>query len=90
MYVGVGIFLLVIGAILSFAVRDKIDAVDLTMIGYILMGGGGLAILLSLVMANRGGGNRAVGTGYSSTRVTQTDPHTGTTVDETRVDRDGY
>ncbi len=33
MWVGLGIFLLVVGAILSFAVRDSIDAVDLTMIG---------------------------------------------------------
>ena len=50
MYIGLGIFLLVIGAVLSFAVRDSISAVDLTMVGYICMGAGALAILLSLVM----------------------------------------
>ena len=82
MYVGLGIFLLVVGAILSFAVRESISAVDLTMIGYIMMAGGALAVLLSLVMGNRG---TAAG-GYSSTRVTRTDPNTGTQVDETRVD----
>lgn len=82
MYVGLGIFLLVVGAILSFAVRDSISAVDLTMIGYIMMAGGALAVLLSLVMGNRG---TSAG-GYTSTRVTRTDPNTGTQVDETRVD----
>lgn len=81
MYIGLGIFLLVVGAILSFAVRDSISAVDLTTVGYICMGAGALAIILSLVM--RGGG------GYSSRRVTHADPATGTRVDETHVDRDG-
>jgi hypothetical protein len=81
MYIGLGIFLLVVGAILSFAVRDSISAVDLTTVGYICMGAGALAIILSLVM--RGGG------GYSSRRVTHSDPATGTRVDETHVDRDG-
>ena len=81
MYIGLGIFLLVIGAIMSFALRDNISAVDLTMVGYICMAAGALAILLSLVM--RGGG------GFNSRRVTQTDPNTGTQVDETHVNRDG-
>ncbi len=81
MYIGLGIFLLVIGAIMSFAVRDSVSAVDLTMVGYICMGAGTLAIVLSLVM--RGG------RGYSSRRVSQTDPSTGTQVDETHVNRDG-
>ncbi len=81
MYIGLGIFLLVVGAIMSFAVRDSISAIDLTMVGYICMGAGALAILLSLVM--RGGG------GYSSRRVTHTDPTTGSQVDETQVNRDG-
>lgn len=81
MYIGLGIFLLVVGAILSFAVRDGISGVDLTTIGYILMGGGALAVILSLVM--RGGG------GYRTKSVSQVDPASGTRVDETRVDRDG-
>ena len=33
---GLGVFLLALGLILAFAVRDMIDAVDLTMVGYIL------------------------------------------------------
>ncbi|HEY3338697.1 MAG TPA: DUF6458 family protein [Propionicimonas sp.] len=46
---GIGIALLVVGAILSFAVRDSVPGVDLTMIGYICMGAGALALILSLV-----------------------------------------
>ncbi|MCB0911520.1 MAG: hypothetical protein KDB60_07890 [Propionibacteriaceae bacterium] len=46
---GTGIALLVIGAILSFAVRDSISGVNLTMIGYICMGAGVLAVILGLV-----------------------------------------
>lgn len=49
MYIGGGITLLVIGAILSFAVRDNISGVNLTVIGYILMAAGVLAIILSLI-----------------------------------------
>ena len=49
MTIGLGIGLLVIGAILSFAVRDSISGVDLTTIGYILMGGGALALIRGLV-----------------------------------------
>lgn len=48
MTIGLGIGLMVIGAILSFAVKDSISGVDLTMIGYILMGGGALALILGL------------------------------------------
>ena len=49
MGIGGGIALIVIGAILAFGVRDSIDAIDLTMIGYILMAAGVLAIILSIV-----------------------------------------
>ena len=49
MSMGIGIALLVVGAILSFAVKDSVPGVDLTMIGYICMGAGGLALILSLV-----------------------------------------
>ncbi len=50
MGIGAGIFLLVVGGILAFGVRDSFSAVDLTVIGYISMGAGALAILLALVM----------------------------------------
>ncbi len=50
MGIGGGIALLVVGAILAFGVRDSIDAVDLTVIGYICMGAGVLALVLALAM----------------------------------------
>jgi len=46
---GSGIALIVIGAILSFAVKDSIPSVNLSLIGYICMGAGVLAVILGLV-----------------------------------------
>lgn len=51
MALGSGLFLLVVGAILAFAVTDNVEAVDLAMIGYICMGAGFLAIILSLIVS---------------------------------------
>jgi len=82
MYIGIGIFLIVIGAILTFALNVSVGAVDLDVIGWICMAAGVIAILLSLVMVNR----RTTTAGYSSRRVTQTDPATGSRVEETDVD----
>lgn len=50
MGIGSGIFLIVVGAILAFAVRDSWDVVDLTVVGYICIGAGVLALILALVM----------------------------------------
>ena len=50
MGIGSGIFLIVVGAILAFAVRDSWDVVDLTMVGYIAMGAGVLAVIIGLVL----------------------------------------
>jgi hypothetical protein len=47
--IGAGVVLLVIGAILNWAVADRISGVDLHMIGLICMGGGILAIVLGLL-----------------------------------------
>jgi len=51
--IGVGIFLMVVGAILAFAVRDSWSAVDLTAVGYILMVAGVLGIVLSFYITNK-------------------------------------
>ncbi len=50
MGLGLGIFLIVVGAVMSFGVSDRVDGVDLVTIGYILMGAGVLSIVLGLVM----------------------------------------
>ena len=49
---GLGVFLLALGLILAFAVQDMIEAVDLTMIGYILCLAGVLVIVLTAVQLN--------------------------------------
>jgi uncharacterized sodium:solute symporter family permease YidK len=50
MGIGGGIFLIVVGAILAFAVSDSVDAINLAMIGYICMAAGVLALIISLVL----------------------------------------
>ncbi len=52
MRIGASLFFLAVGAILAFAVRDNLNEVDLSMVGYILMGVGVLGLLITLVMSN--------------------------------------
>jgi hypothetical protein len=47
MFAALGILLIVAGAILTFAVNEAVEGVNLEAIGWILMGGG----LLSLIVA---------------------------------------
>jgi uncharacterized membrane protein YgcG len=83
MGVGIGIVLLAIGLILALAVGDAVAGVDLALIGWILTGVGGLAIVVTLIMTaqrshqtiehvNRtegpaGGGTGSTGTGSGRT-----------------------
>jgi len=71
-----GIFLLVVGAILAFAVRDAVDFVDLTLIGYILMGAGVVGILIATMLTMKS--NRSTTTTRSAV-----DPVTGEGVAKT-------
>lgn len=48
MYIGGSIFLIVLGAILRYAVADSFDSVDLPMVGLILMIGGAIGLVVSL------------------------------------------
>ena len=50
---GLGVFLLALGLILALAVQDSINAVDLTMVGWILVLAGALVIVLTAVQTNR-------------------------------------
>ncbi|SOC56836.1 DUF6458 family protein [Ornithinimicrobium cerasi] len=50
MGLGLGILLLVVGAILAFAVEYNMSGIELSTIGYILMAAGVLTLLLGLVM----------------------------------------
>ena len=80
MYIGLGIVLIVIGAILAFALNIDIPGVGDDTLGYILMAAGALAILLSFLATRR----RPVG--YTTTRESQVDPASGSRVDRTDVD----
>ena len=56
MGLGVGIFLLAVGAVLAFAIHVTTNGVDLHTIGYILMGVGALGSVLSLIFWSSWGG----------------------------------
>jgi hypothetical protein len=49
---GLGVFLTALGLILALAVQDVIDAIDLTMIGWILVLAGVLVLVLTAVQTN--------------------------------------
>ena len=49
MFAAIGVLLLVAGAIITFAIDRQADGVDLTAIGWIMMAGGGLSLLIALI-----------------------------------------
>jgi len=54
MRIGAGIALIVVGAVIAFAVRDTSDTLNLTALGIIIMLGGAAGIWVSYRLANRG------------------------------------
>ena len=81
MGLGVGIFLLALGAVLAFAVKINPTggALDLNTVGWILIGAGALGIVLSMVFWSSWGGpgrftRRTTDVGPTGeTRITTTD-----------------
>lgn len=65
MSIGLGIFLLAVGAILVYALEVTVDWIDLDMVGYILMAAGAIVVILGIVLMVRR--RRSVAT--SSTHV---------------------
>lgn len=53
MSIGAGVVLIVIGAILTFAVNVDVTWVDLHLVGYILMGAGIVVFVVGLVLMAR-------------------------------------
>jgi hypothetical protein len=51
MGIGVSVFLLAVGAVLTFAVHSTVPNTNLDMVGVILMIVGGIGLLVSLVFA---------------------------------------
>ncbi len=54
MGIGVSVFLIAVGAILSFAVNASVPGANLDVVGIILMIAGGLGLLVSLAFASSG------------------------------------
>jgi Domain of unknown function (DUF6458) len=76
MGLGAGIFLLAVGAVFAFAIHVSTNgALNLQVIGYILMGAGALGIVLSMVFWSSWGGfsRRQVVDSGSGTRTTTID-----------------
>ena len=49
MGIGSGIFLVIVGAIVAYALNFNVKWVDQNLIGYLLMGGGAIVFLISMV-----------------------------------------
>jgi Na+/proline symporter len=62
MGIGAGIFLIVLGAILTFAVDWKVAGLDMHAVGWILMAAGAGGLILFFVFWNRRRTPTAVGT----------------------------
>jgi uncharacterized protein DUF6458 len=58
MRIGASLTLLAIGAILAFAVTDKLSGIDLTVVGWILMAVGALGLILTMVFWGGASGRR--------------------------------
>ena len=53
MSIGVGIFLFVVGAVLTFALNVSLDWIDLDLVGYLFMGAGIVVVIIGLIMLMR-------------------------------------
>ncbi len=53
MSIGVGIFLFVVGAVLTFALNVELGWVNLDLVGYLMMGAGIVVVIIGLVMMMR-------------------------------------
>ena len=60
MGIGASIFLLAVGAILTFAVEWTVQGVDLEAVGIILMIAGCIGLAVTLAMMSRSSGTRVV------------------------------
>jgi hypothetical protein len=73
---GGGIFLIVVGAILAFALNVNLGWIDLHMVGYICLIAGIVITIIGIILITRKRTSRV-------TRSTTIDPNTGQQVDTT-------
>ena len=81
MSIGLGIFLIVVGAILAFALNVQVDWIDLQLVGYICLIAGVIVTIIGIVLLVR----RRQSLTTSRTSI---DPATGERVDATRSETD--
>ena len=81
MSIGLGIFLIVVGAVLAFALQVQVDWIDLQLVGYICLIAGVLVTILGIVLLVR----RRQSLTTSRTSI---DPASGERVDATRSETD--
>lgn len=81
MSIGLGIFLFVLGAILTFALNVQVDWIDINLVGYLLMGAGVIVTLIGVALLVRR--RQSVTTVRSDV-----DPATGTRVDQRATETD--
>ncbi|NNC11055.1 hypothetical protein HII28_04065 [Planctomonas sp. JC2975] len=79
MSLGGGIFLIVVGAILAFALNVDLGWIDLHMVGYICLVAGVIVTILGIVLITRKRTSKV-------TRSTSVDPNTGRQIDTTQRD----
>ncbi|HVF13307.1 MAG TPA: DUF6458 family protein [Acidimicrobiales bacterium] len=78
MGIGVSVFLIAVGAILTFAVNASLSGLDLSTVGVILMIAGALGLIMTLLVFGRRSVGRQtiveeVDDGYGRRRVTRDD-----------------
>jgi len=73
MGIGISVFLIAVGAILTFAVHVVVQGVEIGTVGIILMIAGGIGLLWSLLFLSRGiGGGPVASDGYVDEPVVTT------------------
>jgi hypothetical protein len=82
MGIGISVFLIAVGAILTFAVHVAVSGVDIGTVGVVLMIAGAIGLLWSLLFLSRGPGSGVAADGYVEEpvvrrRVVRRDPYVG-------------
>lgn len=81
MSIGLGIFLFVVGAILTFALNFELSWINLDLVGYLLMGAGVVITIIGIALLAR---RRSV----TTTERSGVDPVSGTRVTQRSTDAD--
>lgn len=81
MSIGLGIFLFVVGAILTFALDVEVAWLDIDLVGYLLMGAGFIITIIGLAFLLRK--RQSITTERSTV-----DPQSGTRVDQRSTETD--